>query len=224
MSEPTGPRFYGRRKGHDLTKARQQLVTELLPQLRLDPTQAGDPKSLFGKPVREVWLEIGFGAGEHLAHQAAQHPDIGFIGAEPYMNGVAALVAEVAARGVANLRIHDDDAARLIRAFPSASIARLFILFPDPWPKARHHKRRFVGPANLDEIARILEPGAELRFATDHAGYLRWALFYLLRDGRFAWTAKGPEDWRQRWPDAVETRYEVKGLAGTPSYLTFLRR
>ena len=196
----------------------------MLPQLRLDPTRAGDPRALFNPSIREIWLEIGFGAGEHLAHQAATHPHVGFIGAEPYINGVASLVAEVAARGLANVRIHDDDAARLIRAFPTGSIDRLFILFPDPWPKARHNKRRFIGPMNMDEIARILAPGAEFRFASDHAGYVRWALFHVLRDDRFSWTATSPADWRTRWPDAVETRYEAKGLAGIPSYLTFVRR
>ena len=224
MSDQRDFRFYGRRKGHELKPGRQHLYTEMLPLLRLPEAIPKDLRALFPRPTREIWLEIGFGAGEHLAHQAGAHPDIGFIGCEPFVNGVAALLAAVTAENFDHIRIFDDDARMLLPRLPEASIARVFLLFPDPWPKTRHHKRRLVAPDTLDQLARIMAPDAELRFATDDPGYLRWTLARLTSHPAFRWTAEGPADWHNRWADAIPTRYEVKRLAGhRPAYLTFRR-
>ncbi len=184
---------------------------------------AGDP--VLG-PVGEVWLEIGFGGGEHLAAQAEAHPDIGFIGCEPFMNGVARLMSDIDKRGLRNIRVHSDDARDLMDALPEASITRCFILFPDPWPKARHNNRRIVSRENLDALARVLSDGAELRLASDHMEYVRWMLFHILRHGAFEWLCRGPENWRRRPADAAPTRYEEKALARGDAcvYLRFRRR
>ena len=175
--------------------------------------------------VKETWLEIGFGAGEHLIAQAQAHPDIGFIGCEPFMNGVARLMSDIDARDVRNVRVHADDARDLLDGLPAASITRCFILFPDPWPKSRHNNRRIVSPENLDSLARVLSDGAELRLASDHMEYIRWMLFHILRHGAFEWACRGPADWRSRPADASPTRYEEKALARGDScvYLRFKR-
>jgi tRNA (guanine-N7-)-methyltransferase len=225
MTDRRDIRFYGRRKGHDLKPGRQRLYDEALPLLRLPDAIPSDLGTLFAAPVRETWLEIGFGGGEHLAHQARTHPDVGFIGCEPFINGVATMVAAIDAGTLANVRLFDDDARLLLPKLPDASLGRVFLLFPDPWPKLRHHKRRFVQTETLDQLARLLKPGGELRIASDHPSYVRWALWHVLRHPSFTWTARGPGDWRTRWTDAIPTRYEAKGLAGDkPAYLTFLRR
>jgi tRNA (guanine-N7-)-methyltransferase len=184
------------------------------------------PAALFASPVRDLWVEIGFGAGEHLAAQAAAHPDVGFIGCEPFINGVARLLAAIDAGRLSNLRIVMDDARLLLRRLPDASVGRLFVLFPDPWPKARHHKRRIVGPATVPDFARILADGAELRLATDHPGYLAWMLEHLRADGRLEWLARRPGDWRSRPPDWPATRYEEKARRGgrNCAFLRFRRR
>lgn len=185
-----------------------------------------DPRALFPAAPRQVWLEIGFGSGEHLAAQAAAHPDVGFVGCEPYVNGVASLLRHVADAQLSNIRIYTDDARQLIDALPEASIDRLFLLFPDPWPKARHHKRRFIQSGNLDALARILTDGAEFRFATDHMGYARWALAHVTAHPAFAWPARGPADWRQPPADWKPTRYEAKSAARglARAYLGFRRK
>ena len=207
------PRFYGRRKGHQLRKGRRRLVEEVLPRLRVPAALPENLQSLFPGTVKEIWLEIGFGAGEHLIHQAAANPDVGFIGAEPFINGVARVLAHSEAQGLNNIRIHADDARPLLECLPEASISRVFLLFSDPWPKTRHHKRRFVTPNTLDSLARILKPGGEFRFASDHAGFQRWTLAHVLAHAAFRWTAAGPGDWRIRPVDAITTRYESKALA-----------
>ena len=223
MSSPD-VRFYGRRKGHDLKPGRQRLVSEALPLLRLPDDVPQNLFDLFAKKVEEVQLEIGFGAGEHLVHQAQTHPDVGFIGAEPYINGVAALVAGIEAAHLDNVRIFDEDARLLLPHLPDASIGRIFLLFPDPWHKARHNKRRFVSEETLDQFARILVPGGQFRFASDDAGYVRWTLARATRHPVFQWTAQGPEDWRVRPADSIATRYETKNITGIkPAYLTFRR-
>jgi tRNA (guanine-N7-)-methyltransferase len=194
-------------------------VADTLPAL--DLALPCDPAALF-PAAREVWLEIGFGAGEHLAEQAAAHPDIGVIGCEPFFDGVAKLIAEVAARGLANVRIYRDDARLLLDALPGGSIARGFVLFPDPWPKARHNKRRILSREVFAKLARVLRAGAELRVATDDPGYLDWIREHAAAEGSFAldglWTIR-PAGW-------PPTRYEEKALkAGrTPAYLLFRRR
>ncbi|HEY4134521.1 MAG TPA: tRNA (guanine(46)-N(7))-methyltransferase TrmB [Alphaproteobacteria bacterium] len=228
-------RLYGRRLGRPLKAARQSAVDTWLPRLGVTvPAEPAslDPVALFATPdgsntVREAWLEVGFGGGEHLLAQAAAHPEAGLIGCEPFINGMAALLREIDEQPAraANIRLLMDDARPLIAAFRDASIARAFVLFPDPWPKARHHKRRFVSRANLDQLARVLKDGAELRLATDDPGYLQWMLVEMTDHPAFRWTARRPEDWRQRPADSPKTRYEIKGLAGAaPAFMTWRRR
>ena len=209
------PHWHGRRRGHRLRSGRLGLMATLLPRLRPQIPEDGgaiDANGLFEPPPADLWLEIGFGAGRHLAAQAAAHPDIGIIGCEPFVNGVASLLSLIEGGGLANIRIFDDDARMLLALLPEASIGRVFLLFPDPWPKKRHHKRRFVSPGNLDSLARVMKDGAELRFASDHMEYVRWTLDQVTRHPCFAWPAKRPADWRRRPEDGFESRYEAKAL------------
>ena len=219
--------FFGRRKGKTLRPGQDRLVRELLPTLRLDLSAGcrANPAALFRWPVDAVHLEIGFGGGEHLAHVARTHPAVGFIGCEPFVNGVAKLLAVVEAERIGNLRIWDGDATDLIDRLADDCIDRAYLLFPDPWPKWRQRKRRFVSDRNLAALARILRPGAELRFATDIDDYAGWALARILRAPDFRWLAHGPDSWRRPWADWPGTRYEAKArAAGRPaSYLTFVR-
>jgi len=225
-----GVTFYGRRKGHPLRPRAGALVTSLLPRLAVplpDPDGRGfDPRTLFPDPARPLRVEIGFGRGEHLAAQAAAHPDINFIGCEPFLNGVAGLLMEIDTRGLENVRIFAEDARLLLPALPEAIVDRLDLLFPDPWPKARHNKRRFIGRETLDTLARILTDGAEFRFATDHMDYCRWTLERLAFHSAFQWTAQQAANWRDPPPDWVETRYERKARAGGAAcvYLRYRRR
>ncbi len=227
MTNPEHRRnFHGRRSGHKLKAGRQRLVDEVLPSLSVALPNDGkiDTGALFTPPKEELWLEIGFGGGEHLAWQAAHHPEVGMIGCEPFLNGVASLLGHLQENGAQNVRIYDDDARDLIDALPDNCIDRLFILFADPWPKKRHNKRRIVNTETVEAYARILKEGAELRFASDHMDYVAWTLDLLTNDPRFQWTAKQARDWRVRPDDWPETRYERKSLAGDKSaYLTFLR-
>ena len=205
--------FYGRRKGHALRPHHLQLVDELLPRLRVD---LAAPLAGLAPPVH---LEVGFGGGEHLAHQAALHPDISFIGAEPFVNGVAKLLALIEEKKLANIRIHDGDARYLLEALPAGSLARIYLLYPDPWPKARHAKRRFVNGENLGHIHRLLEPGGLFLFASDSAAYVAWTREAVRAHGGFAEEGDGSlpfENW-------VETRYEAKARreGRVPSYLRF---
>jgi tRNA (guanine-N7-)-methyltransferase len=221
--------WHGRRRGRRLTLHRQDLLTELLPRLRVPLPLSGAPLDLahlFPQPRSGLWLEIGFGSGEHLAEQARRHPEIGFIGCEVFINGVAALVRQVERLGLANVRIFDDDARLLLAALPEASIDRAFLLFPDPWPKTRHAKRRFIGPGNLPTMAHILADGAEFRVATDDAGYVRWTLQHLIGHPAFCWVAARPQDWRNPPEDWVETRYQQKAVAARrpPVFLCFRRQ
>lgn len=172
-----------------------------------------DPRQAFEPDVADTWMEIGFGAGEHLVAQARAHPDIGFIGCEPYLNGIAALLPAIAEAGLDNVRIFADDARELVTALAPASLGRLFILFPDPWPKTRHHARRLINAETIRAFARVLRPGAELRLASDHEGYVRWMLEHLTRDRSFLWLARRPCDWRGHAGTGRPTRYEQKALA-----------
>ena len=213
--------FYGRRHGKALKPNQRQWLDEDLPRLAV-PDGPVDPARLFdGRPV---WLEIGFGSGEHLAHQAAAHPDVGLIGAEPFVNGVATCLGKLRAAGVSNVRIWKGDVRDLLDRIAPASLAKAFLLYPDPWPKARHHRRRFVTPDHLLPLARALAPGAEVRLATDIPDYVRQALDELPRAG-FARTSDGAADIHTPWPDWTRTRYEAKALreGRTPHYLTFTR-
>lgn len=207
-------RTYGRRKGHRLSPRKTRLMDELLPRLRLD-LEAPPPASLaklFARPVSQIWLEIGFGAGEHLAWQAAANPDIGFIGCEPFINGVAALLGEIDTDGLANIRIWDGDAREVLDWLGDGSLDRVFILYPDPWPKTRHHKRRLISPQTLDALARVMKPGAQLRIGSDIDDYVRATLEAVFAGGHFEWLAERPGDWRTRPPDWPQTRYEKKAL------------
>jgi tRNA (guanine-N7-)-methyltransferase len=230
MSNTEQPReqFYGRRRGRPLRVGQRERQTQILPLLSFALPETGglDPRTLFPVPPRDIWLEIGFGGGEHLAAQAARHPDIGFVGCEVFENGVAKLLGEVERRGLANVRVYADDARPLLAALAPRSIGRVFILFPDPWPKARHHKRRLVAPPTLDRLAEILNDSAELRLATDDPGYLSWMLEHVTAHPAFAWTARRPTDWRERPQDWPATRYEGKARkAGRPpAFLRFERR
>ncbi len=223
--------LYGRRRGRRIRPERARLFDRMMPALTLDlDALQRNPAGCFPRPVRAVWLEVGFGGGEHLVRQAAAHPDIGFIGCEPFLNGVAKLLTAVDAAPddapLDNIRVYPDDARAVLDRLPDRSLDRAFILFPDPWPKARHNRRRFIAPPQLDALARVLSPGAELRLATDHMDYLRWMLFYCLRHDAFEWLARGPADWRERPADWPPTRYEEKALQKeTPCvYLRFRRR
>jgi tRNA (guanine-N7-)-methyltransferase len=180
---------------------------------------------LFAPPVAEVWLEIGFGGAEHLLWQARANPRVGLIGCEPFADGVVKALSAIEGANLSNVRIHADDARPLLRWLPAASLARTFILFPDPWPKKRHHKRRLVSQATLAELARVMRRGAELRIATDVADYARAILWVVNQQQSFRWTAAGPDDWRERGVDWPPTRYEQKALlAGRRcSYFRFQR-
>jgi tRNA (guanine-N7-)-methyltransferase len=188
--------------------------------------QTIDPTTLFPHSPSAIWLEIGFGSGEHLVEQARRHPEIGFIGSEVFVNGVAALLGHVERLRLSNVRIFDDDARLLLTSLPEASVGRLFLLFPDPWPKARHAKRRFIGPGNLPILAQRLADGAELRIATDDPGYARWTLQHLVGREEFSWLASRAADWRDPPDDWVETRYQRKAMAAgrRPVFLRFERR
>jgi tRNA (guanine-N7-)-methyltransferase len=219
--------FHGRRHGRRLRPGRARLLASGLDLVSVDLLKASvSPPDLFAAPVAETWLEIGFGGGEHLAAQAAARPDVGFIGCEPFMNGVARLLTDIEAQDISNIRVHADDARDLLDVLPSASISRCFILFPDPWPKLRHHNRRMVSTQNLDALAHVLSDGAELRMASDHMEYIRWMLFHVLRHDAFEWVCEGPADWRERPADGTPTRYEQKALSRGDAcvYLRFRRR
>lgn len=222
--------FYGRLKGKALHPRQERDLEEVLPRVRLEGVSYEEnPKRTpldiaaltGGKPL---WLEIGFGAGEHLVHQAKCNPDTVFIGAEPYVNGVAALLGKIRREGVENILVHWGDARDLFDVIPDGSVEKAFLLYPDPWPKARHHRRRFVTPEHLEPLHRVMAAGTELRVATDIPDYVRQTLEEVPRAG-FSWQAIRPEDWREAWNDWLSTRYEQKALreGRVPHYLTFLR-
>ncbi|WP_231573621.1 tRNA (guanosine(46)-N7)-methyltransferase TrmB [Thermopetrobacter sp. TC1] len=224
----TEPRFFGRRKSRPLKPRQQRLMEELLPALRIaadDDAWMKAPAHLFAPPPEHMALEIGFGGGEHLARLAAQRPDWGFIGCEPFINGVAKLLSQIADAGLDNIRIWDDDARLLLPLLGSEQFDEIYLLYPDPWPKKKHRKRRFVGPETLEDIHRILKPGGRFFFASDIPDYVAWTLEHVRRHGKLMWLAERPEDWRQPWPGWQSTRYEAKALreGRTPAYLIFAK-
>jgi tRNA (guanine-N7-)-methyltransferase len=223
MTEQHPPlRSFGRLKSRPIKPRQAALMETRLPELRVPPGPV-DPAVLMSG-ARETWLEIGFGGGEHMAAQAARHPDVLILGAEPFTNGVASAVRHVDEQGLSNVRIHDGDVRELIARLPDASMARVFILFPDPWPKARHHKRRLVQADTVAELARVLKPGGALRFASDWADYVDWALERITSNPAFQWTAGRADDWRTPPADHVTTRYEEKRLGDcAPVFLDFRR-
>ena len=218
--------LHGRRKGKKLRTYHAGLIDDLLPKLTLDVSGPIDPAALFDFTPADLRLEIGFGGGEHLAAEAARAPLTGFIGCEPFVNGVAKLLAEIDSGGLRNILIHSGDAADVIARLPAASLAQVDLLYPDPWPKRRQRKRRFVSDASLAQLARALRPGGELRFATDIDDYAGWTLARVLRSPDFVWEAEGPLDWMEPWPGWTRTRYEEKAVreGRPPVYLTFRRR
>jgi tRNA (guanine-N7-)-methyltransferase len=215
-------KLYGRRKGPKLSARQAGLRRTLLTELAYD--LARDPLGQFPDTVREIWLEVGFGAGEHLVWQARQHPEIGLIGAEPYEMGTAKALTKLEESPLNNVRLFEGDGRDIIEALPDGSLGRFFLLFPDPWPKTRHHKRRFLQTEMLDSLARVLKPGSELRFATDDKSYLPFALERLMAHPAFDWQADSPGDWKFRAPDWPPTRYETKAIKGPPVFLRFKRR
>lgn len=223
--------FYGRLKGKALKPAQKRDLDHLLPDLAVPAVSRADnpdrsPLDMAaltkGQPL---WLEIGFGGGEHLVHQAAANPDVTFVGVEPYVNGMAMLLGKIRRAGLTNIRLHLGDARDLVDVLPAQSVAKAFLLYPDPWPKARHHRRRFVTQDHLVPLHGVMQAGASLRIATDIEDYVRQALQEVPKAG-FDWTAQGPGDWRAPWDDWLSTRYEQKALreGRTPHYLTFIRR
>lgn len=221
------PRLYGRRQDKPLKPRQARLMETLLPQVAVPDPKLGptDPAALFPQ-ADDIWLEVGFGGGEHLAWQAAQNPKVGLIGAEPFVNGVGKLLSQVDNEGLQNVRIHFGDVRPLIEGLPNASLTRVFVLHPDPWPKKRHHKRRMISPWFFQEAARLLKSGGELRVASDIRDYVRWTLMHAIKAPEFEWTAEKAEDWKRRPADWPQTRYEAKALkeGRLPAYLIFRRR
>ncbi|MBB3973201.1 tRNA (guanine(46)-N(7))-methyltransferase TrmB [Hansschlegelia beijingensis] len=228
MSEDARPggSFFGRRRGKPLRAGRAATVAESYPRLRVDPDALPDDLAqLFPDDVREVRLEIGFGGAEHLLHRAQENPDVGFIGVEPFVDGLAKGVAGVERLGLTNVRLYDDDATKLLDRLPSGSVAAVDLLYPDPWPKTRHWKRRFVSDENLRRLARVMKPGAPFRFASDIDSYVGWTLAHARRSPEFEWTAEAANDWREPWAGWPGTRYEAKAIreGRRGVYLTFSR-
>jgi tRNA (guanine-N7-)-methyltransferase len=227
VRDPATGGFFGRRKGKKLRAGQSDRLARLKPALALDldAPPPDDLGVLFPGVPDMVRLEIGFGGGEHLLHEAAAHPGAGFIGVEPFVNGMAKALVGIEAGGLANVRVSDADAVRLLDWLPTGSLGGVDLLYPDPWPKRRHWKRRFVSDANVGRLGRVLCPGGRLRFATDIDTYVEWTLIHLSRSRDFAWTAAQADDWRVPWPDWPGTRYEAKAIreGRRPTYLVFQR-
>ncbi|MCR5878033.1 tRNA (guanosine(46)-N7)-methyltransferase TrmB [Phenylobacterium sp. J367] len=223
MSDAHPPlRSYGRLKSRPIKPRQAALMDTLLPSIRV-PGEPFDPRTLV-PAATAVWVEIGFGGGEHMAAQAERHPGALILGAEPFQNGVASALRHIDERGLTNVRVKDGDAREMLAHLPAASVDRIFVLFPDPWQKARHNKRRLVQTDTVAEFARVLKPGGTLRFASDWADYVDWALERLTASPAFRWTADRADDWRVPPADHVTTRYEEKRLGDCPpSFLDFVR-
>lgn len=224
---PTTPKFFGRRKGRVVRKAKQFLLENMLPQIRVTPDTDFNIEKMFGGPKKEICLEIGFGDGQHLYGQALKNPQNGYVGVEVFQNGVANLLTLISGikegdhlpeninvhdYNVQNVKVFDDDVRLLFRALPDAFFDRIYLLFPDPWPKKKHAGRRFVNPENLKEIKRILKSGGVFRIATDHPVYKRHVLRTMHEDKNFVWTAKCGNDWRKEPSDWVQTKYQQKAI------------
>ena len=217
--------FYGRRKGQQLRGRKQRLMDEMLPTLRLDPTsnKPSDIAALFDKSFSRYQLEIGFGGGEHLAHQAESNRNTAYIGVEPFINGMAKMLGEIEDRSLENVRLFDDDATQLLDWLPDDCLDQIDLLYPDPWPKKRNWKRRFVSQKNLSRFARVLKPGATFRFASDIDTYINWTLNHVEKHGGLEWQARTADDWRDPWNGWIRTRYEAKAIreGRVPCYLEY---
>ena len=220
--------FFGRRKGPPLGPRKQRLTENLLPVLSVDLSSPppDDLAELFDRPVDKLQLEIGFGGGEHLTHQAKNNPATGFIGVEPFINGMAKMLGAVEDHGLDNVRLYDDDATQLLDWLPDGCVSRIDLLYPDPWPKRRNWKRRFVNQRNLTRFHQVLQPGGIFHFASDIDTYLNWTLNHVHKHGGFDWQAQTAEDWHQPYDDWIRTRYEAKAIreGRTPCYLSFVTR
>jgi tRNA (guanine-N7-)-methyltransferase len=226
--------FFGRRKAQKLKARKQGLVDSLLPRLVLDLSdkpplelaQLFDQTENTDRKIKTFRMEIGFGGGEHLAKEAKLNQDVGFVGIEPFINGMAKMLGEIEDHNLGNVRLYDEDAALAMDWLPAESFSRVDLLYPDPWPKKKQLKRRFVSQPNLDRIARILKPGGEFRFASDIENYVNWTLLHCSKHPLFNWTAKCADDWHQPWPNWHRTRYEAKAIRESrmPAYLIFNRQ
>ncbi|TPN58183.1 tRNA (guanosine(46)-N7)-methyltransferase TrmB [Mesorhizobium sp. B1-1-4] len=219
--------FFGRRRGKPVRPQQAAALESGLDTYRLDLTTEApsDLRALFEADVSAVRLEIGFGGGEHLLHRATEAPMTGFIGVEPFVNGMAKMMMAVREKPLANLRVYDDDATRLLDWLPQASLDGIDLLYPDPWPKKKHWKRRFVSPVNLERFARVVKRGGEFRFASDIDTYVNWTLLHCRAHGGFAWQASEAVDWHRPYDGWLGTRYEAKAVreGRRPAYLTFIR-
>lgn len=219
--------FFGRRKGKALRPAQSRGLEDILPALKIDLEHPAPASlaSLYAVPVDHIRLEIGFGGGEHLLHRATEEPRTGFIGVEPFVNSMAKLVLAATQRQLPNIRVHDDDAVEVLDWLPENSIDRIDLLYPDPWPKKRHWKRRFVSQANLDRFARVLKPGGHFCFASDIDTYVNWTLAHVAAHGGLVWTAHNAADWKTPFASWPGTRYEAKAKreGRQSAYLTFVK-
>ncbi len=233
MTDHTKGSFFGRRVGKPLRVGQQGLMDTLLPKLRLDP-QSSPLDTLatafqdcpeFNPATSQIWLEVGFGGAEHLLFEARRLSSTAFIGVEPFTSGMAKALAAIDGEQLQNIRLYDDDAGKLLDWMPEASLDGAYQLYPDPWPKKRHWKRRFINPVNLDRYARVLKPGAIFRFASDIDTYVDWTLMHMRAHPRFQWLDERAQDWRTPWSPWSGTRYEAKALreGRTPRYLDFRR-
>ncbi len=216
---------YGRSRGKALRAGQKHLLAEALPLFSIAPEDLADGQ-VFIRTPREVWLEIGFGAGEHLVEQAKANPDVAFVGCEPFLNGIVAALAGLKREDISNVRLRHGDAQAVIEAVPDAFFSRVFVLYPDPWPKRRHHKRRLIAGGVIEALARVMREGAELRFATDIDDYAGWTLARFLASPHFRWAAAEADDWRRPWLGWRPTRYEAKARFENRRsvYLTFVRQ
>ncbi|MGQ3671310.1 tRNA (guanine(46)-N(7))-methyltransferase TrmB [Xanthobacter sp. TB0136] len=218
--------FYGRRVGKPLRSAQQAALERVLSRFLLSLDDIADPRDLFPQAPDALWLEIGFGGGEHLLAHAAREPQTGFFGVEPFLNGMARMAVDLEPCGLSNIRLFNHDAGLLLDRLPDGCLDGADLLYPDPWPKKRHWKRRFVRPENLDRLARVIRPGGIFHFASDVPHYVGWTLAEIRAHGAFEWTAQTAADWTTPYPHWPGTRYEAKALreGRIPSYLTFIRR
>lgn len=228
LASTHGKHFFGRRKGHALSPRQKTMMANLLPKITViipDGHDANIDTEVLFKRKAPLWLEIGFGKGEHIATQASWHPEVNFIGCEPYINGVVGLLGIINVEKQENIRIYPDDARDVLERLPDASVERIFILHPDPWPKTKHEKRRFVSQENLKALARVMKDGGELRVGTDHLNYARWTMLQIDKAPNFQWNASSASHWRIRPDDWPQTRYQQKALKGgvSPVYLSFNR-